>query len=169
MPIITRAWATSKALQARRGLSPGKGAPMTIELSNRRYYFGRTFMLVSAFLYAVSRAATYLPSPSQEIPKAIDFVSLVVPVWFWAVLWLIAAGLCVLDLIRGVGRNGIGSVVGLMLAWATIYLISYIDTVVHEGWGSREWSTFAGFGFAGGMILGLLIKVGALKRRGEHE
>jgi len=59
--------------------------------------------------------------------------------------------------------------VGLMFAWGAIYLISYVDTVIHEGWGSREWSVFATFAFVGGMILGLLIKIGALKRRGEHE
>lgn len=142
---------------------------MSMELSQRRYKLGRTVMLTCATLYALSRAATYLPNPTREVPKALDFISVSVPVWVWAALWLLTAVLCVVDLFRGFGRNGISAVVGMMLAWATIYLISYIDTVVHEGWGSREWSTFAGFGFAGGMILGLLIKVGALKRRGEHE
>ena len=126
-------------------------------------------MLISAILYALSRAATYLPNPSREIPKALDFVSLAVPIWVWAGFWLIAAALCVMDLIRGVGRYGISSVVGLMLSWSAMYAFSYIDTVIHEGWGSREWSTAAGFGFAACMILGLLIKVGALKRQGEHE
>lgn len=142
---------------------------MSLELSNRRYKLGRTVMLTFAFLYALSRAATYLPNANRETPKAMDFISLLVPVWVWAGFWLIAAGLCVFDLVRGHGRNGIGSIVGLMFAWGAIYLISYVDTVIHEGWGSREWSVFATFTFAGGMILGLLIKLGALKRRGEHE
>ncbi len=142
---------------------------MTQQLSDNRYKLGRTVMLASAILYSLSRAATYLPNPTRETPKAIDFVSLVVPEWVWAGMWLVAATLCVMDLIRGVGRYGISSIVGLMFAWAAIYLFSYVGTVVNEGWGSREWSTAAGFGFGAGMIMGLLIKVGALKRQGEHE
>lgn len=142
---------------------------MLLTDSDKKYMFGRRVMLVSATLYATSRAATYLPNPAQETPKALDFISLLVPAWFWAALWSLVAVLCVIDLIRGTGRRGISSIVGMMLCWGSIYLFSYIDTVVRVGWGSREWSTFAGFTFAGGMILGLLIKLGALKRRGEHE
>ena len=146
-----------------------RGAAMQPTSPDRKYLFGRRVMLISAILYATSRAATYLPNPANETPKAIEFISVIVPVWFWALLWLLAAALCVVDLLQGVGRRGISSVVGLMLGWGATYVISYIDTVLHEGWGSREWSTAAGFAFGGGMILGLLIKVGALKRHGEHE
>jgi len=169
MPLTIRTWVARKILRPQPGPSPGKGNLLSLELSNRRYRLGRTVMLSSAFLYALSRAATYLPNPAREVPKAMDFISVLVPVWVWAGFWLVAAGLCVFDLVRGYGRNGIGSVVGLMFAWGAIYLISYFDTVIHEGWGSREWSVFATFAFCGGMILGLLIKIGALKRRGEHE
>lgn len=146
-----------------------QGVHVPLNISDQKYFFGRKVMLVSAALYCTTRAATYLPNPDRDIPKAIDFISLLVPVWFWAALWIVAAVLCILDLFRGHGRRGISTVVGLMLGWGAIFLISYIDTVIHEGWGSREWSTFAHFAFAGGIILGLLIKLGALKRRGEHE
>ena len=142
---------------------------MPLNTSDQKYFFGRKIMLTSAALYSLSRAATYLPNSAQEAPKAIEFISVIVPTWFWALLWLIAATLCLFDLFKGTGRRGISTTVGLMLGWGTIYLISYIDTIAHEGWGSREWSTAAGFTFGGGMILGLLIKIGALKRRGEHE
>lgn len=140
-----------------------------LNTSDQKYFFGRKVMLASAVLYCATRAATYLPNPDRETPKAMEFFSLVVPVWFWALLWVVAAVLCLIDLFRGQGRRGISTVVGLMIGWGSIYLISYIDTVASEGLGSREWSTFGHFTFAAGMILGLLIKVGALKRRGEHE
>ena len=142
---------------------------MHLTYSDKKYFFGRRIMLASATLYAASRAATYLPNPARETPKAIEFISVIVPAWVWAALWIVAAILCLIDLFRGSGRHGISAVVGLMISWGTIYTISYIDTVAHFGWGSREWSTAAGFLFGGGMIFGLLIKVGALKRRGEHE
>lgn len=140
-----------------------------LNTSDQKYFFGRKVMLVSAALYCATRAATYLPNPARETPKAMEFISLLVPVWFWGVLWVVAAVLCLIDLFRGHGRRGISTVVGLMISWGAIYLISYIDTVAGEGWGSREWSTASHFAFAGGIILGLLIKIGALKRRGEHE
>lgn len=142
---------------------------MQLNTSDQKYFFGRKIMLASAALYSLSRAATYLPNAAQESPKAIEFISVIVPTWFWAALWIVAATLCLFDLFKGSGRRGISAVVGLMVSWGAIYTISYIDTVVRLGWGSREWSTAAGFIFGGGMILGLLIKVGALKRRGEHE
>jgi len=138
-------------------------------ISDQKYKLGRRVMLVSASLYALSRAATYLPNPARETPKALDFISLVIPPWVWAGLWVVAALLCLIDLLRGVGRLGISALVGLMLGWGATYLISYVDTVNSHGWGSREWATASGFLFLGGIILGLLIKVGALKRRGEHE
>lgn len=142
---------------------------MTLADSDQKYFFGRKIMLISAALYAASRAATYLPNAAAETPKAMEIISVIIPAGVWAGLWIVAAALCLVDLIRRRGRYGISTIVGLMVSWGTIYTISYVDTVTHFGWGSREWSTAAGFLFGGGMIFGLLIKVGALKRRGEHE
>lgn len=140
-------------------------------LSDKRYGLGRAIMLTSASIYALGQAARYLPNPqtSENGPASLDFVTVFVPQWFWAALWLVAAVLCVVDISRGVGRKGISLVVGLMFSWSTIYLFSYITTVVESGWGSREWVSVFTFGCTAGMVMGLLIKIGALKRIGEHE
>lgn len=139
-------------------------------LADRRYRLGRSIMLTSASIYCLGQAARYLPNPlhSDRGPAALDFLTLVVPQWFWAGLWVVAALLCVVDVARGVGRKGISLTVGLMFSWSSLYLFSYVTTVVEYGWGSREWVSVFTYGCTAGMVLGLLIKLGSLKRTGEN-
>ena len=126
-------------------------------------------MLISAAVYALSRALAYLPNHSRELPQALKLITTIIPIWVWAALWLVAMVLCIVDLIRGVGRKGISTVVGLMLAWGVAYGISYIVTVCSVGWGSREWLTFCTYVCGAGIIQGLLMKVGSLKPMGADE
>lgn len=145
--------------------------PRNRNLSDRRYGLGRAVMLTSACIYSLGQAARYLPNPlvSDNGPASLEFVTVFVPQWIWAGLWVVAAVLCAVDIARGVGRKGISLVVGLMFSWSALYLFSYINTVLEHGWGSREWVSVFTFGCTAGMVLGLLIKIGALKRIGEHE
>lgn len=141
---------------------------LVLEQSQKRYKTGRRIMLMSAALFALSRALYFLPSPTRpDLPDAIRLLTAVVPIWVWIVLWGVVFLLCVRDLFRPKGRTGIAVLVGLLFAWGSAYLISYIITVLTVGWGSSEWFTFATYTFLGGVIFGLLMKVGALKRRGE--
>lgn len=120
-------------------------------------------MLISAALYAFSRALTYLPNPEQDSPQALELFSTIIPEWVFAGLWLVVMCLCIRDLFKGVGRLGISALVGTMAFWGAIYGISYLATVCSVGWGSREWSSSSAFILLAGVILGLLLKVGALK------
>lgn len=148
-----------------------RNLPRQATLSDRRYRMGRAIMLSAASIYCLGQAARYLPNAfnSHSGPASLEFVTVLVPQWFWAGLWVLAAVTCVLDLIRGTGRKGISGVVGLGFMWSAIYLVSYVTTVVEVGWGSREWVSVFTFGCTAGMVLGLLVKLGALKRIGEHE
>ena len=136
---------------------------MSYDKAETRYRNGRRLMLVAASFYALSRALTYLPNPDRETPRALELFSLIIPEGVFAGLWIAVMCLCVRDLIKGVGRLGIASLVGMLFFWGTIYAMSYITTVIDEGWGSREWSSASGFLLLGGIIMGLLMKVGALK------
>lgn len=136
---------------------------------DRRYVGGRRVMLVSAAVFALSRALYYLPSTSNmEVTPTIQLLTQFTTIWFWVALWGITFGLCVRDLFRPTGSLGISALVGLLMAWGATYLLSYIGTVATHGWGSREWFTFATYAGLGGVIFGLLMKVGALKNRGDR-
>lgn len=136
---------------------------MSFDKAEHRYKSGRRLMLISASLYALTRALAYLPNPEQVSPQALVLFSTIIPEWVFAGTWLVVMGLCIRDLITGVGRLGISALVGLMAFWGAIYTTSYLVTVCSTGWGSREWSNATAFLFLAGVILGLLLKVGALK------
>lgn len=141
---------------------------MSFDKVEQRYKTGRRIMLVSAAFYALSRALTYLPNPARETPVALKTFSTIIPEGAFAGMWLVVMALCVVDLLRGVGRFGISALVGVMAFWGAIYGFSYITTVMESGWGSREWSNASNFLLLGGVIMGLLLKVGALKPSKSH-
>lgn len=126
-------------------------------------------MLISAAVYALSRALAYLPNQNRELPEALKLITVIIPIWLWAGLWLVAMVLCIVDLFRGVGRKGISTVVALMMTWGAAFGISYVVTVCTVGWGSREWLTFCTYICTAGIIQGLLMKVGSLKPIGTDE
>lgn len=141
---------------------------MVLEQSRRRYRNGRRIMLISAAIFALSRALYFLPSESRpELPAAIQLLTFIVPIWVWIAAWSLVVVLCVRDLFRKQGRVGIGALIGMLFAWGAVYLLSYVVTVINEGFGSSEWATFAWYAGIGGVVFGLVMKVGALKRRGE--
>lgn len=141
---------------------------MSLYSAEKRYLSGRRLMLGSAAVYALSRALTYLPNPDRDTPLALQTFSTIIPEWVFAALWGAVVCLCITDLIRGVGRIGISALVGVMAFWGAIYGFSYVTTVMESGWGSREWSHASNFLFLGGVIMGLLVKVGALKPSKSH-
>lgn len=135
----------------------------------RKYRFGRRVMLISAALYALARAAAYMPNPSQDTPDALEYLSVYVPIIVWPIIWAVCALLCIRDLLRPHGRLGISFLAGLQLGWGMVFLVSYINSVVVDGWGGRDWSSASVYLFTGGIIMGFLIKLGSLRTSGETE
>lgn len=135
----------------------------------RKYHFGRQVMLTSAAFYALARAAAYVPNPAQDTPDALEYLSAFVPIIVWPIVWMVCCLLCVRDLFRTRGRLGISFLAGLQLGWGMVFLVSYINSVVTDGWGSRDWSSFSVYFFTGGIIMGFLIKLGALRTSRETE
>lgn len=134
--------------------------------TDKRYVGGRRVMLVSAAVFALSRALYYLPSTSNsELTPAIYLLSGAVGIYVWVAAWSLVVLLCVTDLFRVTSRIGIASLVGMLILWGSAYMISYIGTVINVGWGSREWFTFVTYAGPAGVIYGLLKKVGALKQK----
>lgn len=142
---------------------------MTEVSPKRNYILGHRIMLVSAAIFALARALYFIPSSSRpELPDAIQLLTAIIPIWLWVGAWLTVTFLCLYDLLRGRGRLGVGSLVGMMFAWGTAYLVNYIITVITVGWGSSEWSNVALFYGAGGVILGLNFICGSLKAEGDR-
>lgn len=138
----------------------------TMSSVDNRYIGGRRVMLISAAIFALSRALYYLPSTSNsELTPAIELLAGKLGIYVWVAAWLAVVALCVTDLFRVTSRIGIASLVGMLILWGSAYLISYIGTVINVGWGSREWFTFVTYAGPAGVIYGLLKKVGALKQK----
>lgn len=138
--------------------------------ADQRYRTGRRVMLASAALFALSRALYYLPSTSNsELTPAINLLAGGTGIWVWVVAWGAVVALCIRDLFLPTSRLGISSLVAMLVLWGVTYAISYIGTVIAVGWGNREWFTFMTYAGPAGIIFGLLMKVGSLKRKGEDD
>lgn len=138
--------------------------------ADKRYQTGRRLMLVSAAVFALSRALYYLPSTSNsELTPAVNLLAGGTGILLWVVAWGLVVILCIRDLFVRTSRLGISTLVAMLVLWGSTYAISYVMTVLDVGWGSREWFTFMTYAGPAGIIFGLLMKVGSLKRRGEDD
>lgn len=141
----------------------------------QRITIGRTIALISAAMFATARGLAYTPQVDSVLTPAVRLLSMNGELlWVWAFVWLFAASLCFVDVIRGTTRYGLSLVAALIALWGLTYLGTWILT----GAGQDGWLT--GFTLLGGagIILGLLYKITALRdiletlmdtSRGRHE
>lgn len=144
--------------------------PMTPQPINHKYRTGRRVMLAGVILLAVTQLCGFLPTKQpNNLPINWTRITTFIPAWVWVVAWGVVLVLAIIEIIRGKGRYAISGTVAMCAAAGTAYLVSYAITVFGTGWGSREWFYFGRYASTVLIILGLLVKVGALKTREDHE
>lgn len=144
--------------------------PLNPQPINRKYRTGRRLMLAGVIMLALTHALGYLPTENPfNLPENWTRVSLFVPTWAWVIAWAAIIATALWELITGKGRKAISATAGMMLASAAGFLASYIHTVITVGWGSREWFFFGSYLFGALILLGLLVKIGALKQEAPED
>lgn len=126
----------------------------------QRITVGRTIALISAAMFATARGLAYTPQVDSVLTPAVRILSMNGHLlWVWSFVWLFAAALCFFDVIRGTTRYGLSLVAALISLWGLTYLGTWIAT----GAGSDGWLTGFTLLGGGGIILGLLYKITALR------
>ena len=141
--------------------TPIGGPPLKDLSSYRRVILGRNITLTAGAVYALTRAAYYGTVPPSSVSPAQGVITgdgrLL---GAWAAIWLVAAVLCIVDMINRHTRYGLSLVVGLAFAWGAAYAIIWACT------GFTDFtliSTAIGWVTPAGLVFGFLIKVAALQ------
>jgi hypothetical protein len=128
---------------------------------HHRVILGRNITLTAGAFYALSRAISYATMDPDRMTEA----QLIITaegraLGAWAVVWFIAAVMCVADMINRHTRYGLSVIVGIAFTWAAFHL------------GIWAWGGFSDFNLVAialgwfapaGMVFGLLLKVTALQ------
>lgn len=128
---------------------------------DHRVVIGRNITLVSATIYALSRGVYYMTKDPATVSEAQGWITgngqLL---WAWAVVWVLAAVLCIADMVNRHTRHGLSAVVGLSGAWGVAYLVMWAAS---SGIHFDLLSSSVGWLAPTGMVFGLLFKVTALQ------
>lgn len=122
---------------------------------------GRNITLTAGAIYALTRFLYYATTNPDSLSPAQNIItSDGSALGAWAAAWLIAAALCIADMINRHTRYGLSSVVGLAMAWGIGYAIMWAST------GFTDFtliSSAIGWLTPAGLVLGFLLKVTALQ------
>ena len=141
--------------------TPFGGAPMKDLSSYKRVILGRNITLTAGAVYALTRATYYATvnpdavSPAQGVITGDGRL-----LGGWAAIWLVAAVLCIVDMINRHTRFGLSMVVGLAFGWGAAYAIIWACTGFTD---QSLLSTAIGWVTPAGLVFGFLIKVAALQ------
>ena len=143
------------------------GGPSMKDLSSyRRVIIGRNITLTAGAVYALTRAAYYATvrpdvlSPAQGVIAGDGRL-----LGAWAAIWLLAAVLCIVDMINRHTRYGLSLVVGLAFGWGAAYAIIWACTGFTD---FNLISTAIGWVTPAALVFGFLIKVTALQDMLRH-
>lgn len=87
------------------------------------------------------------PTPATDVPEALWFISVYVPLWVWAAVWLVAAGLSLWAAFTPpqTRRDAVPLIVVTHL-WGTAYMLWFFyQGIWGDGWG-RSWRGWVLFG-----------------------
>lgn len=141
--------------------TPIGGPPVNNVSSYRRVIIGRNITLTAGAVYALIRFLYYATTKPETLSPAQDIItSNGGALGAWATAWLVAAALCVSDMINRHTRYGLSMVVGLAFCWGIGYLIIWAAS------GFTDFSlisTAIGWITPAALCFGFLIKVTALQ------
>lgn len=92
--------------------------------------------------YCLTRGIAYLPvigePPPEPLPEGLQLISAVLPIAFWAGLWVLVGIVCWIKAFFVNDSLAWGLLTGIMTAWGTAYALGWIGSLVH-GSSNREW------------------------------
>jgi len=127
----------------------------------RRVVIGRNVSLTAGAVYALTRGLTYATLDPAHLNQGQALITADGrALGVWAAVWLVAAALCVADMVNKHTRYGLSMVVGLAFAWGVGYLLIWGFT----GFTNPDLVASAvGWITPAGLVLGFLLKVTALQ------
>lgn len=101
------------------------------------------FLFLLDMLYALSLAR---PAPASRQSPSIRFLTEVMPLPWWAVLWLTVGLICVVGAFGPSDRVAFAFAAALKVLWGGLSLVGWIVGVIERGWVSAViWLAFAFF------------------------
>lgn len=129
---------------------------------HQRVVLGRNVTLTAGAFYALTRAISYGTLDPSRLTDAQTIITADgKALGAWAMVWFIAAVLCVADMINRHTRYGLSVIVGVAFAWGTFHLGVWAFGTSFTDYSLV--STAFGWFAPACMIFGLLLKVTALQ------
>ncbi len=103
------------------------------------------FLVLLDFLYGLS-----LLRPAQEARRSpsTGFLMEVMPLPWWALLWLSVGGLCLVGAFARADRFAFAAAAALKVLWGVMFLLGWLTGVIERGWVAAViWLVFAGWVF----------------------
>jgi hypothetical protein len=101
-------------------------------------------LLTLAVLDIVYAIGLFLPASGPHRSASTTFLSGILPLPVWAILWLIVGGLLAIGSFQLRDRWAYALAVGLKTLWGTVTLLGWVVTGVERGWLSAAiWLAFA--------------------------
>lgn len=131
---------------------------------HHRIRIGRNVALTGGTVYCATRSIAYMPGiAGGALTEPVALISMNGHLlWAWAGAWMLAAVLCVVDMIQGHTRRGLHLTVGLAVSWGLGYALSWaVYGFVFDRW-TDWWVTSINYFTIPAIVWGLLVKVQAL-------
>lgn len=100
------------------------------------------FLVVLDVLYGMS----LLRPPRAPLPPTTRFLAEVMPLSWWALLWLGVGGICLVGAFAVMDRFAFAAAAALKVLWGSMFLAGWVAGVIDRGWvGAVIWLVFAGW------------------------
>jgi hypothetical protein len=112
-----------------------------------RHHVGRRgefllFLVILDVLYGASLARP----PRPPLPPSTRFLAELMPLTWWALLWLAVGGVCLVGAFSTADRLAFAVAAALKVLWGSMFLAGWVAGVIERGWvGAVIWLVFAGW------------------------
>lgn len=99
------------------------------------------FLVILDVLYGLSLLS---PMASARQTPTVRFLAAVMPLPWWAVLWLAVGAVCLVGAFTVADRFAFAAATGLKVLWGSMFLLGWLAGVIERGWVSAViWLIFA--------------------------
>lgn len=103
------------------------------------------FLVILDVLYGLSLLR---PAPQAQRAPTSHFLAEIMPLPWWALLWLCVGGLCLAGAFVERDRFAFAAAAALKVLWGGMFLLGWLAGVIERGWVAAViWLVFAGWVF----------------------